>query len=159
MPAVLEKPTVRVARDPLALFDRMREEMDRVFEGFPFSRLAPVLPRAEALWMPAIEVQQKNGTFVVKADLPGLKREDVTVEVTEDGLAIKGERKSEFKEEKKDEGYFRTERMYGEFHRFVPLPEGAKADEAVASFKDGVLEVTIPVPKAETPAPKKLPIR
>ncbi|MGE3274851.1 MAG: Hsp20/alpha crystallin family protein [Vicinamibacterales bacterium] len=159
MPAVLEKPMVRAERDPLALFDRMREELDRVFEGFPFSRLAPVLPRTEAAWMPALEVREKNGNLVVTADLPGLKREDVTVEVTADGLTISGERKSEVKEEKKEEGYYRTERTYGTFCRFIPLPEGAKAGEASAAFKDGVLEVTVPVPKLEKVAPRKLPIR
>jgi HSP20 family protein len=88
--------------------------------------------------------------------LPGLKKENVRVDVAVEGVTITGERK-EAKEETK-EGYFRTERLYGSFERFVPLPEGAVLDKAVAEFKDGVLTVTVPlgnVPKAET---KTLPI-
>jgi HSP20 family protein len=169
MPAVLEKKAAgtekALVRDPFTLMDRMRDEFDRLFEGFGITRHAPAWPtipafmtKAEAMWMPNLEVSEKDGNWVVKADLPGMKKEDVTVEVTPEGLTLKGERKTEFKEEKKEEGYFRTERTYGEFCRFVPLPEGAVTEKAAATFKDGVLEVVIPVPKLEKPAPKTLPI-
>lgn len=170
MPAVLEKKpeaTERaLVRDPFTLMDRMRDEFDRLFEGFGSHRLAPTWPafpalqfKTEAMWMPALEVSEKNGNWVVKADLPGMKKEDVTVEVTPEGLTLKGERKTEFTEEKKEEGYFRTERTYGEFCRFVPLPEGAMVDNITASFTDGVLEVITPVPKVEKILPKKVAIK
>jgi HSP20 family protein len=80
-------------------------------------------------------------------DLPGLKRDDVKVELTEGLLTISGERKEE-KEEKR-EGYYRSERSYGSFFRQIPLPEGAKTDTAKAEFNDGVLEITMQAPARE----------
>jgi HSP20 family protein len=168
MPTVLDKPVARkelarfdepalIARDPMRMFDWMREEMDRLFDTVPFSRLFPTT-RLEAPWLPALEIFEKNGNLHIKADLPGLKKEDVTIEATAEGITIKGERKSEFTEEKKEEGYFRSERTYGEFCRFVPLPEGAMVDKIAASFNDGVLEVITPIPKAEKVLPKKVTI-
>ena len=159
MPAILEKRPEylekALVRDPFALMDRMRDEFDRLVEGFGVPAFTT---RAQAMWQPLLEVSERDGTWVVKADLPGMKKEDITVEVTPEGLTLKGERKTEFTDEKKEESYFRTERTYGAFSRFIPLPEHAAAEEARATFKDGVLEIVIPVPKLETPAPKRLPI-
>jgi HSP20 family protein len=151
MPALLEK---RVTPSALSLFDQMREEMDRIFEGYPFPRWTPW--KAEMTFVPALEIVEKDNALFVKVDLPGMKKEEVKVEMTAEGLTITGERK-EAKEEKK-EGYFRTERLYGAFERFVPLPEWALVDTATANFKDGVLEVKIPLGKVPTPEPKTLPI-
>ena len=83
----------------------------------------------------------------MRADLPGLKKDEVKVELTNDLLTISGERKEE-KEEKR-EGYYRSERRYGSFFRQIPLPEGAKTDTAKAKFTDGVLEVTMQAPARE----------
>jgi HSP20 family protein len=157
MPALLEKKEVRPVR-ALTFFDQLRDEMDRMFEGLPFARTGMPLFKNEMSFVPTIEVQEKNGVLLVKADLPGLKKEEVNVEITPEGLALAGERKSEVKEEKPKEGYFRTERTYGEFYRFVPLPEGAMIEKAIATFKDGVLEVQVPLPKLEKKEAKKLPI-
>lgn len=169
MPTVLEKPVTRKElaryeeptlnlRDPLRMFDWMRGEMDRLLDSVPFNRVFPTT-RVETPWMPALEVFEKNGNLHIKADLPGLKKEDVTIEATPEGITIKGERKLEFTEEKKEEGYFRSERTYGEFCRFVPLPEGAMVDAITASFTEGVLEVITPIPKAEKMLPKKVAIK
>ena len=152
MAALLEKPVMKPRK--LGLFDQLREEMDRMFD-MPTPRFG-LAPWREVNFVPALEIEEKDNKLFVKADLPGLKKEDVKVEVTLEGLTITGERKEE-KEEKK-EGYFRTERLYGSFERFVPLPDGAVLDKAIAEFKDGVLMVTVPlgnVPKAEA---KTLPI-
>ena len=152
MAALLEKPVMKPRK--LGLFDQLREEMDRMFE-MPSPRLGFV-PWREMAFVPVLEIEEKDNKLFVKADLPGLKKEDVKVEVALEGITITGERKEE-KEEKK-EGYFRTERLYGSFERFVPLPDGAVLDKAAAEFKDGVLTVTVPlgnVPKVET---KTLPI-
>jgi HSP20 family protein len=96
------------------------------------------------VWAPQLEVFERNQKFVVRVDLPGLKKEDVKIEVAHDELTIEGERKLE-KEEKKEEGLYRTERTYGEFFRRIEVPEYVKAEQAVATFKNGVLEIEMPV--------------
>jgi HSP20 family protein len=102
----------------------------------------------EGAWNPEIEVFEKDKRLFTRIDLPGLKKEDVKVEVTDGYLAISGERKRE--EEEKKEQFYRCEREYGSFYRAVPLPEGVKLEEVKATFADGVLEVSVPLPaKAE----------
>src|SRR5262249_46678653 len=97
-----------------------------------------------AMWAPQMEVFHRDNELVVRADLPGLTKNDVKVDVTENGITIQGERKHEHDEE--HEGMYRSERSYGSFYRMIPLPEGAITDQAKATFKDGVLEVTMPAP-------------
>ena len=156
MPALLEKTENRkdIAAEPFRLFDRMRDEFERLFEN---NLRMPVLPRSDTYWMPALEVFEKNGEFHVTAELPGMKKEDVKVEVTPEGLTLTGERKAEHVEQR--EGYYRSEREYGEFCRFVPIPEGADLDKLTASFKDGVLEIVMPLPKAATPPARIVDIK
>ncbi len=121
---------------PFGLLRELSEEMDRAFRGVaPNAQLEP--------WAPTVDVQQCNGDVVVTAELPGLKKEDVKVELTEDALIIQGERKQEHKED--HEGFHRWERSYGQFYRSIPLPEGAKTDQAKAELTDGVLKVSVPV--------------
>lgn len=145
--AVRDRPDFR---DPFALMRQMTEELDRLFEDIPFAGFTvPALrtPFAERTdWMPQIEVFEKDGRLVTKADLPGLKKEDVKVEVTDGRLAISGERKTEVKEEK--DRFYRSERQYGSFYRSVPLPEGVKLEDVKATFAEGVLEVSVPLPAA-----------
>jgi HSP20 family protein len=145
--------TGRASRDPFALLRQMTSELDSVFEA-PFgsafrwpSFRGFAFPEG-ANWAPEIDVFERDNRLVTKVDLPGLKREDVKVEVTDGCLSISGERKAET-EEKKDNVY-RCERSYGSFYRAVPLPEGAKPEDVKATFADGVLEVSVPLPaKAE----------
>ncbi len=137
------------AASPFELMRRFTNEMDRAFAG---------LGREEArLWAPPIEVRQKGDNLVITAELPGLKKDDMRLEVTDEGLVIQGERKRE--EEEREEGYYRSERAYGRFYRLIPLPEGANIDQVKADFTDGVLEVTIPVPQmAERQKRREIPI-
>lgn len=135
--------------EPFGMMRRLSNEMDRMFHGFPRTRLfAGDLwrPFDGAAWAPEVEVFTRNGNLVVRADLPGLTEKDVTVEVADNLLTITGERKQE--KEVGDESYFACERTYGTFTRTIALPEGAKHAETKAIFKNGVLEVTMPVPKA-----------
>ena len=137
----------RAARDPFSLLRQMTSELDRVFDDWPSFRLPSV--RAAGLseavaWSPKIDVFEKNSRLVTRVDLPGMKKEDVSVEVTDGHLALSGERKRET-EEKKDD-FYRSEREYGSFYRAVPLPEGVKLEDVKATFSDGVLEVSIPLP-------------
>jgi HSP20 family protein len=96
------------------------------------------------MWAPQIEVFQRENELVIRADLPGMKRDDITVDITEDAVTIQGERRQESEEER--EGVYRSERVYGSFYRAIPLPEAAIIEQANATFRDGVLEITMPVP-------------
>ena len=124
----------------------MREEMSRLLDamwepGFGLRRLRPFLIE-EPLW-PAVDIFQKNGALIIKADVPGMTAKDIEVNVSEGGITISGER-AEAKEVK-EKDYYRSERSYGRFVRQLPLPAGADASKAQASFKDGVLEVSVPL--------------
>jgi len=127
--------------DPVSVMRRFREEMDRVFPRI----FKEEFDSKEATWSPAIEMTEEKGTLHVRAELPGLKAEDVKVEVTDEALMIEGERKYEHQE--KGVGVFRSERRYGKFYREIPLPEGATVDKAKAQFNNGMLEITLPVPE------------
>ena len=141
---------------PFALMDQMAEEMDRAFDRM-FRGWGLPRRREAGLWSPRVEAFQRGDRFIVRADLPGLKKDDVHVEVTEDAITIHGDRREEHEEQR--EGYYRSEREYGEFYRTVPLPDGAIADSAQANFKDGVLEVTLQAPPAEATRGRRLEIK
>ena len=98
----------------------------------------------EGAWNPGIDVYEKDNRLFTRIDLPGMKKEDVKVEVSDGHLAISGERKRE--EEEKEKEFYRCEREYGSFYRAVPLPEGVKVEDVKATFADGVLEVSVPLP-------------
>jgi len=136
------------AANPFAFMRRVTEELDRAFGLRPDTPGLPAFyPR---MWAPEIEVYERDDKFVVRVDLPGLNKEDVKIEVTHDELTIEGERKVETEEKK--EGFYRTERTYGRFYRRIGIPEHVKAENAVAAFKDGVLEIVmpaIPVPEVK----------
>jgi HSP20 family protein len=139
-----------VAVEPYTFMRRVLRDIDRWFEG---ERPFFAAPRAfgEFTWRPELEVFERENHLLVRVDLPGLKREEVTVTIAGEGLTIEGERK--FETEKKEEAWYRTERAYGRFFRFVPLPEGVKAEEVTATFDNGVLEVKVPIPVAAATAP------
>ena len=124
---------------PFSLMRRMSEEMDRVMGEFGLNRA----DTATAAWAPTIEVSQTDGKYQVRAELPGVNSADVKLEITDEAVILEGERKVETQENKG--GVQVTERQYGRFYRAIPLPEGAKVDEAKAKFENGVLEVTVPV--------------
>lgn len=134
--------------NPFSAMRRMHDEMDRVFgEAFGNRFSTAGMAGGLAAWSPAVEVSERDNQMVICAELPGLKPEDVKVEVTEDALIIEGERKQEHEE--RSGGRWHSERHYGHFYRTIPLPEGASADKARAEFKNGELQVTIPVQKSE----------
>jgi HSP20 family protein len=110
-----------------------------------------------ALWSPHFELIERDNQLVVRADLPGLNKDDVTVEVDDGILTISGEQKQE--REEKREGYYRSEQGYGRFFRAIPLPEGVDAEHTNASFDNGVLEVSFPAPKRQQRTAKRIPVR
>lgn len=131
--------------NPISLMRRFTDEMDRLFGPMGRAR------GEQDVWMPPLEVTEQNGYLIISADLPGLRKEDVKVEVTKDSLILQGERKHTYRE--KHEGYHISERCYGRFYRSLPLPEGANADKAVAELVNGTLEISIPIP--ETPVSRR----
>jgi HSP20 family protein len=156
---------------PFAFIRRFAEEMDRLFEDFGFEptlRLPHLLGRgyerlrheeglAQAEWAPRVDVTEREGKLVIRADLPGLTKDDIKVDVTEDTITIQGERKQETKEER--EGYSYSECSYGSFYRTIPLPEGADASKATAEFRNGVLEVALPAPPHPQPEGRRLEVQ
>ncbi len=123
-------------------------------------RLAHVSTRAVAAaagWFPEVDVYPKDNRLIAKIDLPGMEKEHFKVKVTGGNLAISGERKSEAEEEK--ENFYRCEREFGSFYRVVPLPEGGKNEDVKATFADGVLEVSVPLPVKAEAKPQKVEIQ
>ena len=157
---------------PFTAMRRMMEDMDRLFENVGFSGLTDsdpllgltlgsglrpatgesyagsgaALARTPA-WTPTLELFERDNTLVIRADLPGTKKDDISLDVNDGILTISGERKNEL--EDKREGFYRSERSYGRFSRSLALPEGVDGEQAKASFSDGVLEVTLPLPRRE----------
>ena len=130
---------------PFTLMRRFMEDLDRLFVG--------EAPGTE--WAPPVEVVEREGRLVVRADVPGLEKDNVNVEIDDGHLVISGERRHEHEE--RHEAFLRSERMYGRFYRAVPLPDGADADHATATFKNGVLEITMPVTGRHQP--RRLPVQ
>ena len=123
--------------DPFAELGELRTRFDRMFDEW--------LDGRERAWTPAIDVVRENGHLVVRADIPGIKPEEVEIEVEDDILTIFGEHTERVEE--KDENYVRRERRYGSFSRSMALPVGTNAKQIKAKTHDGVVEVTIPLPK------------
>jgi HSP20 family protein len=136
----------------------LRGEWDQVRRGWStgsrdfFSQMG----NAAGDWSPAIEAFQRGNEFVIRADVPGMNRQDLHVEVGDDAITVHGERKHDRQEER--EGVFWTERSYGSFTRVIPLPPGAITDSAKATFNNGVLEIVLQAPSAEARRGRRLDI-
>ena len=144
-------PTSEWGVSPFRTLQRFAHDMDRMFEDFGLGRRGRELEWGDTgagAWAPQVDVLQKGDQFIIKADLPGLSKDDVSVDIAEDALTIRGERKFEHEEQR--EGYYQTERSYGSFARVIPLPTGAMSDQAKATFRNGVLEIVMPSPPAAT---------
>jgi len=127
----------------------LRDEIDRLFEP-PFARTSEILTG----WTPAFDVYEEKDNFVVKAELPGMKKEDINVSLQDGSLIISGERQGETRSE--DAEVYRAERFFGKFQRAVALPTAVAADKVRAQYKDGVLTVTLP--KTEEAKPKQIDV-
>ena len=109
------------------------------------------------MWAPKVDVVTKDGALITRVDLPGMKKEDVVVEVKDGYLTMCGERKKERQDEMSD--VYREEREWGSFCRTVPLPNGVKVEDVKAIFNNGVLEVIMPLPAAPAPSGRNIPIQ
>jgi HSP20 family protein len=156
---------------PFAFMRRFVEEMDHLFDDFGieshfhvpslFTRGRELVRRETgqipAIWSPRIDVVNRDGQFVVRADLPGLSKDDVKVDITDEMIVIQGERKTEKKEDV--EGCTYSECSYGSFYRAIPLPAGCETPKATAEFASGVLEIVVPSPRPIEPKKRRLEVK
>jgi HSP20 family protein len=167
-------PYFGTSASPFHLMRRMADEIDRVFSDVDFDRVGYGMQSpqrgsglfdpwrmegrlADTTWAPQVETFRRDNNLVIRADLPGLTKDNVTIETDDDVLILSGERSDETRDERDD--FYRSERTYGRFFRAIQLPEGVDAEKIDATFKDGVLEVTIPAPKVTTPKNRQIKIR
>lgn len=140
--------------DPFRDMLTLRDRMDRLFED-SLSRLRDSEEDImHTTWSPAVDIYETAGSLVIKAEIPGVDKNDISVEVKDNSLYLKGERK--FEKDIKEENYHRMERSYGSFTRVFSLPTTVDQDKVKASFKNGVLEITIP--KIEEAKPKQISV-
>jgi HSP20 family protein len=145
----------RPVMTPWSSFGRLsdlRDEIDRLFDA-PLSELARTSNLLSG-WTPALDVYEQKDSFVIKAELPGMKKEDITVSLHDGSLSISGERKNETKHEEAE--VYRAERFFGRFQRTVTLPAPVAPDKVKAQYKDGILTVTLP--KTEEAKPKQIDV-
>jgi HSP20 family protein len=145
-------PAMGVGASPFGLLRRLTEDMDRLDR-----QLWSGGRDLEQVWAPQIETFRRGDQLVIRADLPGMKKEDVNVEIDNDVLTISGERREEHEEERDD--YYRSERSYGRFYRALALPAGVGEEQCEASFRDGVLEITMPAPTEGQSRGRRIDIR
>ena len=126
---------------------------NRVF-GKAFAPARTVDENCDCVWRPGVDIYEEDNGVTLKADLPGIDKKDISIDVKDGVLTLSGERSDE--SETKEKNFYRRERTYGKFQRVFTLPEGVNADDIKADFKDGVLKVH--VPKAEVEEPKKITI-
>lgn len=156
-----------ISGSPFALMRQMMDDMDQLFGSWHEPRSQglqrhnqrgtqrPVSLRN--LWAPQVEIFERANNIVVRAELPGLNRDDVDVEIDDDALILRGERHNDVEEH--EEGYYRSERSYGSFYRAIPLPQGTDPNTCSATFTDGVLEVSIQKPAPQQSRAKKINVR
>jgi HSP20 family protein len=137
--------------EPYFGLSQLHQELGRIFD-LPSSLRS--LDLLEGAWTPAVDVYETKDAVRVKAEIPGMKKEDIDLAVQGDTLILRGERKEE--SERKDENYYRVERTYGQFQRAITLPCPVKAEEVKAAYKDGILEVNLP--KKEEAKPKQIQV-
>lgn len=160
-PEPLKSPAVKgseLAAAPLTAIKQFGEEMQRLFGDFGKGWTNSIgRDLGLNVWSPEVEMFEREGDLVVRADLPGLTKDDINVEVGDGGITIEGERRGQ--SEEKREGFYHSERHYGKFYRRLPLPEGINPAEANATFRDGVLEITMEAPKPKDTKSRRLPIQ
>ncbi len=140
------------AVDPFRDFSEVQSEMNRLFDSF-FGRSSQA-GLQERVWTPAVDMYETKDELVVTAELPGIREKDIHLSITGDMLTLKGER--HWAEEAKQENYYRGERWFGKFERALPLPIPVQSDKVKASYRDGVLTITLP--KAEEIKSKEIKI-
>ncbi len=139
--------------EPFQGVSDIQHEMNRLFDTF-FGRPATMQAAEPRTWVPLVDMYETKDDVVVALEMPGVREKEISVTITGDLLTVRGERN--WDREAKDESYHRVERAYGKFERTVPLPMPVQADKVKATYRDGVLQVTLP--KAEEVKPKEIKV-
>jgi HSP20 family protein len=144
--------------DPFRELDRLQSEVNRLFEGYnaPPERATGTgaLTQGSRLWSPAVDVAEDRNEIVLRAEIPGMKQDEIDIELTGDTLTLRGERK--FENEERTENFVRVERSYGRFQRSFTLGVPIQHDKVTASYQDGILEIHLP--KSEETKPRKVTV-
>jgi HSP20 family protein len=145
-------------RREMGPFGELRQEIDQIFNGFlgDWTGRMDLFDRRVGSFMPEVDVAETNKEVRVTAELPGMEEKDLEVSLIDGALTIKGEKREEHEEEKGD--YYRSERQYGAFERMISLPSEVDADKAKASFKKGVLKITLPKTKEAQSNRRVIPV-
>lgn len=146
-------------KNPIYSIQDFREEMDRMIQDAfgDFGLVEQRTIKEGMVWKPAVELNEVDGTYQLKAELPGINKDDIDIQVGEEEIALKA--KTEKYEQKEEKGKIhRSEFRYGEFARIIPLPSMVDSEDAKAEFKDGILTVTVHKSKKEEEKIKKLKI-
>ena len=157
-PAAPAPAGARPGRRPANFFEEMQSDLAQFLAGGPFGMAMPMSARFRAglATMPRVDVFERNGNLVVKAELPGVKQEDVDLTIEDGDLVLRAEQRSEH--EVREENWYRMERQSGSLYRRLPLPERIEAGEIDATLKDGILEVVIPKAKQAEPTPHRIAV-
>lgn len=142
-------PAQRQELSPWAGFHALEDRLNRIFGGFPLD-----LESASGTWMPSVDLHEGKDAYTLKADLPGVAKEDLDLSVVDDVITLKGHRSQE--QERDEDGYHRIERSYGSFQRAFRIPGGIDAKRVEAKFENGVLTATLP--KREENLPKQIKV-
>jgi HSP20 family protein len=147
---------------PFAWMRQMQDQLDRAFSSIwsgsgTASSWAADNVFGPSDWSPAVDMFQRGNDLVIRADVPGLSKDDITVDIADDQLTIRGERRYDHEEER--DGVFRSERSYGSFCRAIPLPQGAIADSAKATFNNGVLEIVVQAPSFDVRRGRRIEVK
>ena len=140
--------------DPFRDITTLQDRMNQLFGNFLERGPGREEGLGTGVWMPAVDIYETKDAICVRAELPGVEKEAIGVEVKDGVLVLRGERK--FEKEVKEENYHRIERAYGNFHRSFALPSSVDGEKVTARMKEGVLEVTLP--KKEQAKPKQVKI-
>lgn len=145
--------------DPFRELDRLQSEVNRIFEGYANTGDRPANGNGNTysmsrVWSPSVDVAENENEIVLRAELPGMKQDDIDIELTGDTLTLRGERK--FENEERKDNFVRVERSYGRFQRAFTLGVPVEHDKVRASYRDGVLEIVLP--KSEATKPRKVQV-
>jgi HSP20 family protein len=151
------KKNIDVRREEDNPFATMQREMNRIFDSFNRNWGLGAFPEFTGSFMPRLEVSEDAKAFTVTAELPGMSEDEIDLSISGDVLTIRGEKKEE--KEDKNKNYYYSERSYGSFMRSIPLPGQVESDKVSASFRKGVLMITLPKTTAAVESSKKIPVK